>query len=144
MVYLALPAGICTLKIVQSRAKLTTGVTFSCCIYYRRKIMADNPSFSKELVKGFFVSMVRVLAIGVGLAILLIAFTILFRKPSGPYHTTTAEVLPNHNWEQGPLSSTAPTILQLDIEGVVGSDHLTYRDIRDQLVDTINGEIKKD
>lgn len=101
-------------------------------------------SFFKELVRSFFFSLFRVVAIGIGIVIVFAALSVILKQPPAARHTTTATVIPNHEWKQNPLSSTTPTIVKIPINGVIGLDHLTQANIRTQLIDTIDGEIKRD
>jgi protease IV len=103
-----------------------------------------SDSFVKDIFKSFFSSLFRVIGIGIGIIILFIALSVMFKKPPAPQHTTTAQIVPNDQWEQKELSTTTPTIVKINIIGVIGMDHLTLSDIKNQLIDTINGEIKQE
>jgi protease IV len=54
----------------------------------------------------------------------------------------TEEILPNANGKREALSSDAPVILQLNISGVIGMEGLTEETIRQQLVESREGNFK--
>lgn len=103
-----------------------------------------SDSFIKDVFKSFFTALFRVIGIGFGIVIIFIVLAVAMKKPPAPQHTTTATVVPNDKWHQAPLSPTTPTMIKVSINGIIGADHLTLKDIKSQLIDTINGEITID
>ncbi len=54
----------------------------------------------------------------------------------------TEEILPNAEGQREVLSSDAPVILQLNIDGVIGLENLTNKSVRQQLVESREGDFK--
>ena len=54
----------------------------------------------------------------------------------------TEEILPNANGKREALSRDAPVILQMNIAGIIGTDNLTEETIRQQLVESREGNFK--
>ena len=106
--------------------------------------MSSEDSFIKKILHITFTSFFRVFAVGAAILCLIFVFSILIRKPPTAHHNTTAVVVPNHEWKQEPLSTTAPTIVKINIDGVIGVNNLTQSSVRNQLVDTIDGEINRE
>src|SRR5436305_1755024 len=104
----------------------------------------ESESFFKELVRRTLFSFCRVLAVGIALIILIVTCAVLIKKPQASNHITSAQVVPNHTWKMEPLSKTTPTLVKINIAGTIGLGHLRAGDIRSQLVDTIDGDIKQD
>jgi protease IV len=102
----------------------------------------ESSSFFKDLIKKIFLSFFGAFAFGIGLLAVLLVFSAVLKKPPQATHTTECTVLANDEWKQKPLSKTAPTIVQVDIKGIIGTDELVFDDVREQLVDTIDGQIK--
>lgn len=101
-------------------------------------------SYWKELFKKCFLSFIRTVAVGIGVIVVVFLFLVTLKKPPQSYHTTNAIVMPTHNWTVKDLSRTTPTIVRINIEGIIGMDSLKEKNIRNQLVDTIHGEISQD
>jgi protease IV len=58
--------------------------------------------------------------------------------------THTEEILPNALGKRVSLSSTSPVILQVNIEGIIGTEELSEETIRSQLVESREGSFKND
>ncbi len=104
----------------------------------------ESDSFLKDLFRSTLKSFFRVIGFGVAVLLLILFFAALMHSPPATTSTTSASVVPNHEWQQNPLSITTPTLLKINIQGVIGLDHLTQDNVRSQLVDTINGQIKQE
>jgi len=98
----------------------------------------------KDFFRSFLQFLARTLAFSFGMILFIVMLSVLFKKPYTTPTLTTAHVLPNHEWKQAPLSTTAPTILRLNVNGIIGLDGLKYQNIRDQLIDSIDGQIKQE
>lgn len=57
---------------------------------------------------------------------------------------TTEEIMPNAEGERKQLSSTSPVILQINIDGIIGSDDLDATAVRQQLIESREGNFKDD
>jgi len=100
-------------------------------------------SFFKELVQKSCISFFRTFFVGLAIIFLIVFISLLGKKPPQGTHTTTAVALPTHDWKQKDLSRTTPTIILIEIKGEIGlKNSLTKETIRQQLMDTIDGEIK--
>src|SRR6185295_9929218 len=109
---------------------------------FQKRCLMSSDSFFKDLLRSSFLSFFRIIAVGFGIIAVIFAFSIVFKGPPSTPQNTTATVVPNHEWLQGPLSKTMPTIVKLNIDGHIGIEHLTEHDIRNQLIDTVDGDIK--
>ncbi len=103
----------------------------------------NSDSIFKDIVRGFFGMLFRIIGIGVGIVIFFAIFGALFKTPPTVRPTTVATIMPDHNWKQAPFSNTTPTIVEIAIDGVIGMDHLTQSAIRSELIDTIDGDVKQ-
>lgn len=56
----------------------------------------------------------------------------------------TEEILPNANGKREALSSEAPVILQVNVDGIIGTEELGEKSIRQQLVESREGRFKGD
>jgi protease IV len=99
-------------------------------------------SFFKDLLRKIFFSFFGAFAFGIGLLAVILVFSAVLKKPPQANHTTECTVLANADWKQTTLSKTAPTIVQVNIKGVIGMDELVFDDIRTQFIDTVDGQIK--
>ncbi len=57
---------------------------------------------------------------------------------------TTEEILPNAEGHREALSDDAPVILQVDINGIIGMESLDTKSIRQQLIESREGDLKND
>lgn len=103
-----------------------------------------SESFFKDLFRSSMFSFFRILAIAFALLIVIVVCSVLLQKPPAPAHTTTVVVIPNDSWKQAPFSKSAPTLVKINVHGVIGLDKLTQDNIRTQLIDTVDGEVKID
>ncbi len=103
-----------------------------------------SESLIKDLLRSCFMSFFRLIGLGIAFLVLILFFSALMHSPPATTSSSSATVIPNHEWQQNALSTTTPTILKLNIQGVIGLDHLTQDSVRTQLVDTINGQIKQE
>ncbi len=58
--------------------------------------------------------------------------------------TFTEEILPNAKGKRESLASTTPIILQVNIEGIIGTDQLSEETVRNQLIESREGNYKND
>jgi protease-4 len=101
-----------------------------------------SDSLTKNIFSSFCKALFGVIGLGVGIIILVIIMSALFSKPNTVPHATNVKVLPNDNWKIETFSHDAPTILRLNINGVIGLDHLKKEDIFEQLIESQDGELK--
>jgi protease-4 len=103
-----------------------------------------NVPLPKAVLRTCVIAIFRVFAICFALGVVLVLLAILLKAPPSQRQlTTTAQVVPNHEWKVSPLSTTTPTILKIAIQGTIGTNYLTWRHVKDQLIDSIDGEIKQ-
>lgn len=101
-----------------------------------------SESFFADIFKTFFRTIFRVVAVGVGLVIFFMILAICFSGPSGAPHSTTAHVLPNDEWKVTSFSQATPTILRVDVTGVIGLGNTTKTNVFKQLLESVDGELK--
>lgn len=87
--------------------------------------------------------------IGFALGIIALMFLVGVFSSSSPDETKlttvyTEEILPNAEGERKVVSGKAPVILQINIHNVIGLDNLTDKSIKQILVESREGEFKKD
>ena len=105
--------------------------------------MSSSESFVKDIFSSFCKSLFKVLGFGLGAVLLFVAAGAFFSGHDGPPARTSARVLANDNWKLLPFSHNAPTILRIDISGVIGIDHhVTKDEIKMQLIESIDGALK--
>jgi protease-4 len=102
-----------------------------------------SESFFKDIFRSFCRTFLRVIAIGIGIFVLILAFTAIFSSSELP-QTTTVRVLPNDEWKMSLFSSTRPTILKIPVTGVIGLNHMTKDDVSTQLIETLGIALNKD
>jgi protease-4 len=84
----------------------------------------------------------------IGICLGLMAFLVIVGALSG--NTTdnqlasvhTEEILPNAQGERKALSKDAPVILQMNIDGIIGTEKLDTKAIRQQLIESREGDYK--
>jgi len=97
----------------------------------------------KSAVDYFLKAVFTIIGLAVGLILVCIGFSLLFSNPSELPRSTTLRVLPNDQWEINHFSHDAPTILKLNINGVIGLEqNLRKEDIFQQLIESQDGELK--
>lgn len=101
-----------------------------------------SDSVIRNVFNSFCKGLFYVVGFGVGLLILVMMMSALFSKPNTVPHTTSLRVLPDDTWQQQVFSPHAPTILKIEINGVIGLDHLKKEDILRQLIESQDGELK--
>ena len=100
-------------------------------------------SIRKDVTRAMLVTLFRVIGFALGAIIVIFVFGFLFGSGGKPAPQTTLEVLPNHEWKINEFSKTAPTILQIDLRGVIGlSRHLRRQEVRKILVESLDGDLK--
>lgn len=101
-----------------------------------------NDSITKNIFTSFCKALFGIIGFGIGFIVLLIMFSALFSKPNAVQHNTSIKMLPDDQWKMELFSHETPTILRLDISGVIGMDHLKKEDILEQLIESQDGELK--
>lgn len=102
-------------------------------------------NFTRESIfisslRGFFKSFAVVLGFAVGLVTIVLGINALsdgIITPNKSEMTISADA----NWNRKMLASTAPVILRVDIEGVIGTSKLTEKKIKDLLIDSREGSL---
>ncbi len=105
--------------------------------------MSSDESLRKDITRATLKTLFRVIGFAIGLLIVFTGFGLIFGSSSTASKWTTSQVLPNHDWKMKSFSTSAPTILQIDIHGIIGLGSQLKRDeIRKLLVDSIDGDLK--
>lgn len=106
--------------------------------------MKDSILFSA--IRALFVSFCVI----IGLCLGLVFITILIGAFSGTSASSqlstvnTEEILPNANGKREVVSSSAPVILQVNIDGIIGTERLDEQTVRQILVESREGNFSKD
>jgi len=101
-----------------------------------------SDSMVKNIFTSFFKALFGVIGLGCGFIVLIIMMSLLFSKPNAVQHQTSPKVLPDDRWKLEIFSHEAPTILRVDISGVIGLDSLRKEDILEQLIESQDGVLK--
>jgi len=103
----------------------------------------STESFVKDIFTGFCRTLFKVIGFGLGVVLLFIGMNVFFGGHEGVPHLTNVRVLPNDNWKVKPFSHQTPTILRVDISGVIGVDrHLRKEEIKLQLMEAMDGQLR--
>ncbi len=106
--------------------------------------MRDSILYSA--IRALFVAFCVVIGLCLGFVFFSVLVGTLFMGgTTGQAQLTTVhteEILPNANGEREALSSDAPVILQINIDGIIGLEDLTTHAIRQILVESQEGNLK--
>ncbi|MCE5293337.1 MAG: S49 family peptidase [Chlamydiales bacterium] len=102
----------------------------------------QNNSVTRNAINAFCKSLFGIVGFALGLIIVCVGFSALFSNSTETPHSTSLKVLPNDKWKIENFSATAPTILKLNINGVIGLDHLRKEEVFQQLIESQDGELK--
>jgi protease-4 len=98
-------------------------------------------------IRSLFVALCAVIGVGLG----LVLFTILIGAMSASTASDTKlktvnaqEILPNAKGEREALASTTPVILQIDVDGIIGTSELSTQTVRQQLIESREDDFKDD
>lgn len=99
-------------------------------------------SVFKSAIRAFFVAFFSLAGIFVAFLILLLFFSTASESVKEPERSYKTEILPNANGVRKIMSNTAPVILQLNIDGAIGTELLNMNTIRQQLIESREGDLK--
>lgn len=99
-------------------------------------------SVMKTAAHSFCKSLFGIIGLALGVILVIVGFSALFSSPNEIPRATTLRVLPNDQWEITRFSHDAPTILRLNINGVIGLDGIRKETIFQQLIESQDGELK--
>lgn len=105
--------------------------------------MRDSIVYSA--LRSLIVAFCTMIGIGLGLFFLLILIGVLSSSSSADSKLTTVntqEILPNAAGKREVLSKDAPVILQINIDGIIGTESLNAKTVRQQLVESREGDFK--
>lgn len=106
--------------------------------------MRDSIFYSA--IRSLFVAFCAVLGIGLGIVFLSILIGLLASSTEEPKveTTNTEQVLANADWKRESLSKTSPVILQVNVNGIIGTEQLSMQTIKQQLIESREGDLKDD
>lgn len=97
----------------------------------------------KSGIRTFMMAFFGVIGLSIGLLVFIMMMGLISSThPIEIQHYFAVNVLPNTKGVRKVESSSAPVVLQLNIMGVIGSDHLNSETIRQQLVASQEGALK--
>lgn len=105
-------------------------------------------SIFSSAIRSFFVALFAMIAISIGLIPLFIISAAVIGTLSESSTTTepetiyTQEIVANAEGRRKVLSKDAPVILKLNVDGVIGTDHLNTTTIRRQLIESRERDLK--
>ncbi len=95
-------------------------------------------------IRAFFNSLLGTFGVFVALIPSIILFAILSSPDQKQVMKNKLEILPDLNGNTKMLPLNTPAILQLEIHGIIGSGHLTSKDLKFQLIESRKGILKND
>lgn len=97
-------------------------------------------------IRAFMVAMSAVVGIGFGFALFFMILGLISSSTGNKEieHYYTSEILTNADGIRKQVSKKAPVILQLNIEGIIGAETLNMSTVRQQLIESREGEFKND
>lgn len=103
-------------------------------------------SLFSSAIRAFFVTLFGMIGFCFGLIALVITIAALGGSTtlSEPEQTFSQKILANAQGERKVVSTDAPVILQMNIDGVIGTEGLTANHINKLLVESREGDLKKD
>ncbi len=101
-----------------------------------------HDSVFKSAIRSFFITFFAVLGIFIALLLIILFFSTASESIKEPERTYKTEILPNAQGVRKILSNTAPVILMLNIQGVIGTDIFNAQTIRQQLIESREGDLK--
>lgn len=106
--------------------------------------MRDSLFYSS--FRALFVSLFAIIGICLGFMVFAILINLVSSDTSDSRLTPiyTEEILPNAKGERSVVSSSAPVILQINITGIIGTEELDTKTVRQQLVESREGSYKND
>ena len=106
--------------------------------------MRDSILYSA--IRALVVAFCVVIGLSLGFVFLSVFVGALAGSASEQRLTTvnTEEILPNANGKREALSSEAPVILQVNVDGVIGTELLDEKTVRQILVESREGDFKND
>ncbi len=113
-------------------------------LFWKEGVTMSSESIFKDILRNFFRSFFRVLAIGCGIVAFFIILNALTSSRTTLPPETTPHMLPTHEWKIAPLSIETPTILKISIEGVIGLKQLNKSSIRKELIESMDTHFKPD
>ncbi len=101
-----------------------------------------NESIFSSSLRAFFVTLFGALGILVGFGILIFLLVGIFSSGDEKSFGHGINILPDANGSRKELSSSAPVILQIDIDDEIGKDGITAEKIEEILLDSREEEFK--
>jgi protease-4 len=104
--------------------------------------MDNRPSIFSSSLRAFFITIFVMAGITVGLIIMILGIGSISSTAAETTPTYTFKVLPDDEGNTAVLSNTAPVILRVDIDGVIGVNNLTTQKMRTLLNESRQGVFK--
>lgn len=105
--------------------------------------MRDSIFYSA--IRSLFTAFCAVLGIGLGILFFSILLGTLSNSSENQLSTVNEqEIMPNAEGKREVLASTTPVLLQINVDGIIGSEGLTMHTIKQQLIESREGDFKDD
>lgn len=105
-------------------------------------LVNNQESIFKASLRYFFISIFTILGISFGFILLILGVALFEEVEVSPDRTFKMHVLADETGKRTTHLTQSPVILQLNIEGVIGLNNLTADDIRQQLIESQEGDLK--
>ncbi len=99
-------------------------------------------SIFSSSIRAFFVTLFAVIGFCIGLFLLLAIIGVISDTATEPELTFTQQVIANADGVRKAFATDTPVILQLNINGIIGTDKLTMENFRQQLIESQEGHLK--
>lgn len=104
----------------------------------------SSESIFKSSLRLLFSTLSRIVGWGLGLIFLVVAIAFIFSiEEMEPARQFTLSIVPNREGVRKNFNSAHPAILELRIHGVIGLDSMTQEAIRELLLESREGDLKK-
>lgn len=105
--------------------------------------MRDSIFYSA--IRSLFVAFCAVIGIGLGIVFFTILIGALSTKTDNQLTTVNEqEIMPNAEGKREVLTATSPILLQINIDGIIGTEGLSMGTIKQQLIESREGDFKGD
>lgn len=105
--------------------------------------MDNREPIFRSALRYFFVSIFTILGITIGISLLVLGIAAVAKVEEGtPEATYSQTILADAEGSREKRASDSPVILQLNMEGIIGLDTLTSETIRNQLIESREGDLE--
>lgn len=103
-------------------------------------------SIFNSAIRSLFVAFFAIIGVGLGFFALMILVGVLSESSTENKLTTvnTQEIMPNGSGKREALAKDTPVILQINVDGIIGTEGLSTHTVKQQLIESREGDFKDD